>query len=221
MSVVNIVFNTNRGTNYIEPQYDSSVIPSLILLAIVLCYLLFIIHSIKNNNQNLMIICFIISIVFFLVAPLVLGWISNVDDYFHKVSIESNDKFINKIQADINNQHIPYLIDSQTSEERVKELKTYYVVVLVKQSEGAITKDEVEFFVDVAKSKKFKKVSLLFYDLSKANYIKIFVHYEKGITYCYPNDECDEMEITENEWPVVISKTAAPSDSFRLAVVWL
>ncbi|MEK5029742.1 hypothetical protein [Paenibacillus sp. FSL M7-1046] len=52
-------------------------------------------------------------------------------------------------------------------------------------------------------------------------HIKIFVHYEKGITYCYPNDECDEMEITENEWPVVISKTAAPSDSFRLAVVWL
>ncbi|WP_342439226.1 hypothetical protein NSS79_10010 [Paenibacillus sp. FSL L8-0436] len=58
----------------------------------------------------------------------------------------------------------------------------------MKQNEGAITKDEVEFFVDEAKSKKIKKVSLLFYDKSKAN---------------------------------AISKTAAPSDSFRLAVVWL
>ncbi|MEK5236067.1 hypothetical protein NST99_10250 [Paenibacillus sp. FSL L8-0470] len=115
------------------------------------------------------------------------------------MSIESNDKFINKIQADINNQHISYLIDLKTSEKRVKELKTYYVAVLVKQSEGAITKDEVGFFAEKAKSKKFKKVSLLFYDKSKANSIEIYMKYKKGITYCYPNDECDEMEIIENK----------------------
>lgn len=146
-----------------------------------------------------MIICFIITIFFSLFGPRGLGWISNIDDYLHKVSIESNDKFINKIQADINNQHISYLIDLKTSEKRVKELKTYYVAVLVKQSEGAITKDEVGFFAEKAKSKKFKKVSLLFYDKSKANSIEIYMKYKKGITYCYPNDECDEMEIIENK----------------------
>lgn len=199
MSVLNIVLLMDKEPGFIEPQYENAVIPSLILLVIVICYLLFIIHSIKNNNQNLMIICFIITIFFSLFGPRGLGWISNIDDYLHKVSIESNDKFINKIQADINNQHISYLIDLKTSEKRVKELKTYYVAVLVKQSEGAITKDEVGFFAEKAKSKKFKKVSLLFYDKSKANSIEIYMKYKKGITYCYPNDECDEMEIIENK----------------------
>lgn len=104
-----------------------------------------------------MIVCFIITIFFSLFGPRGLGWISNIDDYLHKVSIESNDKFINKIQADINNQHISYLIDLKTSEKRVKELKTYYVAVLVKQSEGAITKDEVGFLRRRLKVKNLKK----------------------------------------------------------------
>ncbi|WP_169834337.1 hypothetical protein [Paenibacillus donghaensis] len=146
-----------------------------------------------------MFICFIVSIVFFVSTPR-LGWIYDVKDYFHKVSIESNEKFLNNIQTEINNQPIPsYLIDTKASERRVKELKTKYVVVLVKNTEGAITKNEVGYFLDVARSKKFKNVNLLFYDKSKENSVDISMNFENGVTFCYPNMECEDLGVKENE----------------------
>lgn len=103
LSLLDIALSMNKGKNYIEPQYDTAVIPLCILLVVVFCYVLFIIFSIKNSKQNLMFICFIISIVFFLNAPRVSSWKFNVENYFHKVSIESNYIFIDKIQTEINN----------------------------------------------------------------------------------------------------------------------
>ncbi|KTD85643.1 hypothetical protein [Paenibacillus etheri] len=200
-SLLNIALSTDKvGIINFEPQYDHPDISLCILLAVVLCYVLFVIFLIKIKKQNLMFIGFIISLVFFFNAPRAMVLKFNVENYFHKVSIESNFKFIDKIQTEINNRHISsYLIDFKASKERVKEFKTRYVVVLVKDIEGVITKDEVLFFLDAAKDKKFKNVDLLFYDKAKADSITIDMDYKNGITYCSPNDKCEDFGIKEDE----------------------
>lgn len=87
LSLLDIALSMNKAKNYIEPQYDP-VIPLCILLVVVFCYVLFIIFSIKNSKQNLMFICFIISIVFFLNAPRVSSWKFNVEIIFIKLVLK-------------------------------------------------------------------------------------------------------------------------------------
>lgn len=184
----------DKGTSFIEPQYESAGIPILILSTVVLCYVIFIKFSIKNNKQNLMIICFIITVIFFLFGPRLLGGLVNVGDYVNKVTIEKNEKFLKKIQSDVT-QETPYIIDFKTSEKRVTQLKTMYAVVLVKTIEGGITKDEVQLLMDVIKRKEFRKVNLSFYDKSKGNSVRIYLSFKDGITHCSPYYECENIGI--------------------------
>ncbi|KTD83227.1 hypothetical protein [Paenibacillus etheri] len=194
-SVLDIVIHKSSGPRFIEPQYESAVIPTIILLVIILGYILLIVYSTNNKKQNLMITCFIISVVFFLSAPIVLGWKSNIMDYFNKVDIESNEKFLSKIQIDLMNRQTSYQIDDNATRKRLKELKTYYVAILVKKDTGEIKKEDIDFFVDIANSKEFKKVHLSFYDKSKPDAIDIYMNFEEGITNCFPVYECKNFGI--------------------------
>lgn len=196
LSVLDIALHMSSGPRFIEPQYESAVIPTIILLVIILCYIVLIVYSTKNKKQNLMIICFIISVVFLLSAPIVLGWKSNIMDYFNKVDIESNEKFLSKIQTDLLNRQTSYQIDDKATRKTLKELKTYYVAILVKKDAGGIKKEDIDFFVDIVNSKEFKKVHLSLYDKSKPDAIDIYINSEEGIINCFPVYECENLGIS-------------------------
>ncbi|AIQ46248.1 hypothetical protein R70723_10425 [Paenibacillus sp. FSL R7-0273] len=66
----------------ISPMYNDPVIPISVLAVIVVCYVLFIMFSVKHNKSGLMLSCFIVTIVCFFYAPYIIGWAMELADYF-------------------------------------------------------------------------------------------------------------------------------------------
>lgn len=65
----------------IQPQYNNPVVPISVLSVIVLCYVLFIVFSIKHKMSGLMLVCFIVTIVCFFYALYIIGWVLELADY--------------------------------------------------------------------------------------------------------------------------------------------
>lgn len=185
--VMDIAINLTGGPSFIDPEYDNVVFPSLMLVIIIICYFLSAKYLLKKGKKRLFQACIIVTLFFFFTAPWALEIKSNIIEQLYKVSPVSNEEFLKSIQADIDNNNKSFQIDYKKSEERLEDLKTRYVAILIKTKEGRITKDDIKFFL----AKDYdKQVNLVFYTKSKDSSIEIYINSDNRITYCYPYEEC-------------------------------
>ncbi|MNC30983.1 hypothetical protein D3C75_792860 [compost metagenome] len=105
-------------------------------------------------------------------------------------SHKSQELVREEVRRIIEDNDLPYIIDSKESEEQTKEEVTRHVVLLKKEVKGIVEPMEVELVLKSVSSLPNVNLRLVFYDMNKQEPVIVLINIEKEIA-CSPKEYCN------------------------------
>lgn len=147
--------------------------------------LIFILHKINNQMLVATAVCtFVLSI---LITPLFIRYSVDISNYFKTPSHKTQTAIREEIQRIIEENDLPYIIDSKESEKQTKYEANRTVIILIKEIEGRIQQKEVGL---VLMDRPSAELSLLFFDKDLLESVSVDINKDKSIVHCNPIEFC-------------------------------
>ncbi|MBP1904776.1 hypothetical protein J2Z32_001400 [Paenibacillus turicensis] len=140
--------------------------------------------KVGHKIVKLSICIFIAGVVF---GPAILTNSTNIINFFRTPSHHTQLELKNEIQKIISRNDLPYRIDSKESEERTKYEVIRTVILMVREQDGQIKKNEVK---TLANEVKIPNIRLVLFDKSFKDSIDIIVDEDRSIR-CDPSEFCN------------------------------
>ncbi|OAB24962.1 hypothetical protein PMSD_28165 [Paenibacillus macquariensis subsp. defensor] len=141
----------------------------------------------KKNNQRLVMIALYTFLLSLVLTPLYIIYSVDVSNYFKTPSHKTQTAIRKEIQRIIEENDLPYIIDSKESESRTKYEVIRTVILLKKETEGKIQQNEVGL---VLRNRLNAELSLVFYDKNQQEYVSVVLNKDKRIVDCNPMEFC-------------------------------
>ncbi|MGG4394348.1 hypothetical protein ABEX25_08610 [Paenibacillus thiaminolyticus] len=175
------------GFKVYDPGPRGKQIFLLSMIIIAYSILLFLVYRNKKNSEIAMIalFTFIISII---VTPVIIIYSADISRFFRTPPSHKTQMSIQKeIQKIIQENDLPYILDSKESEKQTKNEYTRTVILLRKKTGDKIQQKEVDL---VVKNSPSSKLRLTFYDKNQQEDVTVILGKDGGIYYCDPIEFC-------------------------------
>ncbi|WII38708.1 hypothetical protein [Paenibacillus thiaminolyticus] len=160
----------------------------LLLSMIIIAYsiLLFLVYRNKKNSETAMIalFTFIISII---VTPVIIVYSVDIHDFFMTPSHRTQMSIQGEIQKIIQENNLPYTLDSKESEKQTKHEVIRTVILLRKITGDAIQEKEVDLLI---KNSPSTNLRLVLYERNQQEHVTVVLNKDRSIYYCEPIEFC-------------------------------
>ncbi|MDG0871978.1 hypothetical protein L5D93_05410 [Paenibacillus thiaminolyticus] len=169
--------------------FDSSLRGKQIFLLsiIIIAYsiLLFVLYR-KINSELAMtaLFTFIIAII---VTPVIIVYSSDIHDFFMTPSHRTQMSIQREIQKIIQENDLPYTLDSKESEKQTKHEVIRTVILLRKITGDAIQEKEVDLLI---KNSPSTNLRLVLYERNQQEHVTVVLNKDRSIYYCEPIEFC-------------------------------
>ncbi|MCM3338985.1 hypothetical protein M3650_10155 [Paenibacillus sp. MER TA 81-3] len=176
------------GPKYYNPGPRGIQIFLLSMIIIGYSILLFLLYRNKKNSELAMIalLTFILSII---VTPVISVYSADISRFFRSPpSYKTQMSLQKEIQKIIQENDLPYTLDSKESEKKTKNEYTRTVILLRKKTSDKIQQKEVDL---VIKNSPSSALRLTFYDKNQQENVTVILDKDGDIVYCDPLEFCD------------------------------
>ncbi|NOJ73391.1 hypothetical protein [Paenibacillus alvei] len=160
----------------------------LLLLLIIIAYsvLLFLLYRNKKNSKlvKTALSSFLIS---FIVTPFIITYSGDIHDFFVTPTHRTQMSIQKEIQKIIQENDLPYTLDSKESEKRTKYAVIHTVILLIKNNNSKILQKEVEIII---KNSPNTNLSFVFKDQNQKEFVTVFLNKDKSNVRCNPIEFC-------------------------------
>ncbi|AIQ70920.1 hypothetical protein [Paenibacillus graminis] len=189
--VIGIIFSIGGGDLFKVTHYDSLFFNITIFLLCIVIYLFFARHLLEKKMQLLLLICVATTILFFFLTPWLIESKSSLNQKLSNISFSNHEKFMEKVDVLIEQEHLPYRVNIDKSRERFKEIRNVNVVVLNKTTNEEIKKNDVDGLLGLTYG---EDVRLKVFNKSNERLLIDFViDIDKSISFCDPYKVCGDL----------------------------
>lgn len=148
--------------------------------------LLFLLYRNKKNSELAMIALytFILSII---VTPVIIIYSSDIHDFFMTPSHRTQMSIQREIQKIIQENDLPYTLDSKESEKQTKYEVIRTVILLRKITGDTIQEKEVDLLI---KNSPSTNLRLVLYERNQQEHVTVVLNKDGSIYYCEPIEFC-------------------------------
>ncbi|MFL1674907.1 hypothetical protein ABEV00_13360 [Paenibacillus thiaminolyticus] len=148
--------------------------------------LLFLLYRNKKNSELAMIALytFILSII---VTPVIIIYSSDIHDFFMTPSHRTQMSIQREIQKIIQENDLPYTLDSKESKKQTKHEVIRTVILLRKITGDTIQEKEVDLLI---KNSPSTNLRLVLYERNQQEHVTVVLNKDGSIYYCEPIEFC-------------------------------
>ena len=193
LGLISCALGLNILMSFGEPEfivYDPGPrgVQCFLLLIIIIAYsvLLFLLNRNKKNSKLVMtaLSSFLIS---FIATPLIIIYSVDIRDFFMTPSHRTQMSIQKEIQKIIQENDLPYKLDSKESEKRTKYEVIHTVIILRKKTVDRIQQKEVDLVIN---NSPRTKLSFVFYDKNQQELVTVVLNKDRSIVNCDPIEFC-------------------------------
>ncbi|MNW48079.1 hypothetical protein D3C74_254280 [compost metagenome] len=148
----------------------------------------------KTRNKRLIGVPLLAFMSSLFLSPIYSIYSVDIKHYFESFKVpshKSQELVREEVRRIIEDNDLPYVIDSKESEEWTKNEPKRYVILLKKEVQGNIEPIEVELVLKFISSLPNVEIKLVFYDLNKKENVSIIINKDKEIISCSPKEYCN------------------------------
>lgn len=143
----------------------------------------------NKKNSELVMIAFFTFIISIIVTPVIIIYSADISRFFRTPPSHKTQMSLQKeIQKIIQENDLPYILDSKESEKQTKKEYTRTVILLRKKTGDKIQQKEVDL---VLKNSPSSELRLTFYDKKKKENVTVVLNKDRSIVYCDPIEFCE------------------------------
>lgn len=191
LGLISCALGLNILISFGEPKYYNPGprgIQIFLLSMIIIGYsiLLFLLYRNKKNSELAMIalLTFILSII---VTPVIIVYSSDIHDFFMTPSHRTQMSIQREIRKIIQENDLPYTLDSKESEKETKYEVIRTVIILQKTTGDRIQEKEVDLLI---KNSPSTNLRLIFYERNQQENVSVVLSKDRSIVDCDPIDFC-------------------------------